>query len=79
METRDINQHKEFKQLIQDVAEIKDALLGTPYIRKGLVSRVETLEKEIYKLNIIKWRVGAYAMGVSSIIYIAVFLLDKYV
>lgn len=73
----DIEQNKEFKKLVQDVTDIKDALLGTPYIKKGLVSRVDSLERDMHKLNVIRWRVGAYAAGVSTVIYGLVFLLSK--
>lgn len=73
----EIEQNKEFKKLVQDVADIRDALLGTPYIKKGLVSRVDSLERDMHKLNVIRWRVGAYAAGVSTIIYAGAILIGK--
>lgn len=39
------------KQLINDVREIKEALLGNQYNKKGYVARIEALEAHKKKLD----------------------------
>ena len=53
---------------MQDVAEIKDALLGTPYASKGIVGRVEDLEKDMRDLNVIKWKIMGAAGATATIV-----------
>ncbi len=70
---------KQFKKLIQDVADIKDALLGTPYIKKGLVKRVEDLERDMQNLNIIKWKITGASAGIASVVSIVAGIILKFI
>ncbi len=71
--------NKEFRELVQSVAslvkdieDIKDALLGTEYIKSGLVHRVEILEKDMRNFNIIRWKIIGAAAGISTIVSLVV-------
>lgn len=71
--------NKEFRALVQsvsglvkDIEDIKDALLGTEYIKSGLVQRVEILEKDIRNFNIIRWKIIGAAAGISTVVSLVV-------
>lgn len=64
----DIETNKEFKKLVQDVIEIKEYLLGTKYVKKGLVNRVDSLERDMVDIHKIKGRFFAYAAGAGSVV-----------
>lgn len=75
---------QQLKKLIKDISElgksvqdIKDYLLGTEYNKKGLVERVEDLEKDMINLNIIKWKATGAAATIGAIASIAVSIVFK--
>lgn len=73
------NNDKQFKQLIQDVTEIKNALLGSDYNQLGIIKRVEVLEKEMLNLNVIKWKITGAAMTVATISSVVVSIILKFI
>jgi|GEM_PF-6603678 len=75
---------QQLKKLIKDISDlgssvqdIKDYLLGTEYNRKGLVERVEDLEKDMFNLNVIKWKMMGAAATVGTIASVAVSVVLK--
>lgn len=52
----------------KDLKEVKDALLGTNYGQKGIVDRVDEVEKYQSKDKKQKWMVAGGALVVGSIL-----------
>ena len=67
----------EFNKLVQDISEIKDALLGTEYNNKGIIKRVESLEKDMLNINVIKWKITGYAAGIATVVSIISTIISK--
>jgi len=59
------------KSMKSDIAEIKTALLGNKYQKKGLIERVEHVENELDKLEKLKWTISGMAMAISLIVSLA--------
>jgi len=63
------------KSMKADIAEIKTALLGNKYQRRGLIERVELLEKEVDNFKKLKWVVFGGASVIASVTTIIIRLL----
>jgi len=56
------------RTLKEDVADIKSALLGTRYQKKGLIERVESIEYRLEELQKLKWQI----YGGAAVITVAI-------
>lgn len=64
------------RSLKEDISEIKTALLGNKYQRKGLIERVELLEYEINSLKKLKWLMLGGASVIASVTTVVIKLLS---
>jgi len=69
---------QELTQILSDLKEIKECLLGNEYTKKGLVERVEDAEKWIRNIDLMKAKIYGGAIVISTIIPVGMTLLINY-
>lgn len=67
------------KTLKDDVAEIKTALLGSKYQKKGLIERVEQVEYEIERLQNMKYKIYGGAIVLATIVSVLFRIVIRFV
>jgi len=65
------------KSLKEDIAEIKTALLGNKYQKKGLIERVELIEYELDRFKKLKWSIYGGATVIAFIVSIMFRIVTK--
>lgn len=63
------------QQMQADLADIKNALLGNPYNKDGVITRITTLEKKINRIEREKIKVYGMVVGATGIIQLLINLL----
>lgn len=70
----------DFRQLKQDVKEIKDALLGNnQFGQKGYLQRLEELEADVERLKSFKQKLVWYTAGAAGVVTLIVQIGVQYI
>jgi hypothetical protein len=62
----DVATVRQFKQLLKDVSEIKDTLLGNEYNKSGIVERLAEIEKTMFDLKILRAKIIGASFVVAT-------------